>query len=149
MSIFSNSYTTTIELNKPPETVFRTLQEVSKWWGGNDLEGNTANLNDEFIIDHPGAHYSKQRVVELIPDIKIVWEVTDSTLNWLVKNQQEWTHTRMIFELTPAGDNTILQFTHQGLVPQLECYERVSRGWDMVIKDYLFNYVNQGTPHFT
>jgi hypothetical protein len=40
--------------------------DVSKWWGGKDLEGESIKLNDEFIINHPGAHYSKQKLVEVV-----------------------------------------------------------------------------------
>lgn len=143
------SFTVTIELNKSPELVFKGINDISKWWGGRDLTGNNIKLNDEFIINHPGAHYSKQRVVEIIPNKKVVWLVTDSTLNWLKKNQHEWTNTRLIFVLTSDDTKTSLHFTHEGLLPQLECYERVSQGWNTVIKDYLFNYIGKGIPHFT
>ena len=142
-------FTGSIEVTKSPQTVFRSItNDVAKWWGGKDLEGKTVNLNDEFIINHPGAHYSKQKLVEVIPGKKIVWLVTDSTLHWLKKDQHEWANTKMIFEITTKGDKTVLHFTHEGLVPQKESYVRCSEGWNMVIRDWLYTLIMYGIPHF-
>ncbi len=141
----NKSYTTTIEVAQSPQFVFKCItNDVAKWWGGKDLEGNSAKLNDEFIINHPGAHYSKQKLIEVIPDKKIVWLVTESKLNWLQKDMNEWTNTKMIFEVTTKVDKTVLLFTHEGLVPEKECYAKCEQGWNMVIKDWLFNFIATG-----
>jgi len=139
-------FTAIIELEKPSQYVFKTItDDVAKWWGGKDLEGSSAKLNDEFVIHHPGAHYSKQKLVEVIPDKKIVWLITESELSWLEKDKNEWTNTKMIFEISVEGDKTLLRFTHEGLVPEKECYEKCAHmGWDIVIKDWLFNFINTG-----
>ncbi len=137
-------FTVAIELEKSSRGVFKTItNDVAKWWGGNDFEGSSTKLNDEFVIEHPGAHYSKQRLIEVVPDKKVVWLVTESHLNWL-ENKEEWTNTKMIFEITFQGDITVLKFTHEGLVPELECYERCAQGWGMVIKEWLYNFVTNG-----
>src|SRR5689334_15707064 len=78
--------------------------------------------NDEFVICHPGRHYSKQKLIEMVPNKRIVWLVTDSTLNWLEKDQHEWTNTRMIFDIVTKDHKTMLHFTHEGLIPEKECY---------------------------
>src|SRR6266404_953873 len=135
--------TATIEVAKSPQDVFNCIKEVSKWWS-KDFEGNSTKLNDEFVIHHPDRHYSKQKLIEVIPDKKIVWLVTESKLNWIKKDQTEWTNTKMIFEIPTKGDATILHFTHEGLVPEKECFERCSQGWNMVIKEWLFNFINDG-----
>ena len=137
------SFITTVTFEKSPQEIFEHLtRNVVKWWGGKDLKGNTVALNDEFTIHHPGTHFSRQKVVELIPDKKVVWLVTESEFSWLEGNKSEWTNTKMIFELSADGNKTILQFTHEGLVPGLECYERISEGWNIVIKSWLFKFVN-------
>jgi hypothetical protein len=66
----------------------------------------------------------------------------------LKRDQHEWTNTKLIWELTDNGNGTTLRFTHEGLVPEKECYERVTQGWDTVIKEWLFAFINEGTPHF-
>jgi len=145
----NKNFTATIEVSKSPEIIFKSItNDVAKWWGGEDLKGNSTKLHDEFIINHPNAHYSKQELVEVIPNKKIVWLVTESTLDWLKKDKQEWEGTKMIFEIVQNRDKTILHFTHEGLVPWKECYSLCHEGWKTVIKDYLFNYINEGKAHF-
>ena len=143
----NKSYTATIEVAQLPKEVFNAINEVTKWWS-KDFEGNSTKLNDEFIIDHPGQHYSKQKLVEVNPHKKVVWLVTESKLNWVKNNQEEWTNTKMIFEITTQWDKTILHFTHEGLIPEKECYAMCEQGWNRVIKDYLFNFITDGKPHF-
>ena len=78
-------------------------------------------------------------MIEVIPDKRIVWLVTESKLDWLEKDRSEWTGTKMIFEITAKRDVTLLTFVHNGVVPENECYDKCSKGWNMIIKDYLFN----------
>jgi hypothetical protein len=97
----NKSYTATVEA-QPPEVVFNHINDVSKWWS-KDFEGSSIKLNDEFVICHPGWHYSKQKLIEIIPGKKVVWLVTDSELDWLEKDKHEWTNTKMVFELIPTA----------------------------------------------
>jgi hypothetical protein len=88
-------------------------------------------------------HYSKQKLVEVVPGQKIVWLVTDSQLNWL-KNKDEWTNTRVIFGITLEGDKTKLSFTHTGLTPAVECYDGCSNAWQQYVCSSLFRLITTG-----
>ncbi len=136
----NDNYTTTIEVAGSPHDVFNRLTDVSKWWSS-DFEGSSAKLNDEFVIHHPGRHYTKQRLVEVVPDKKLVWLVTECKLYWLEKDKREWKDTKLVFEITAKGDATVLRFTHEGLVPEKECYTRCEQGWNTVIKDRLYHFL--------
>lgn len=142
------SFTTSIEVAKSPHHVFDCIRDVAKWWGGPDLEGRTTRLNDEFTITHGDAHYSKQKLIEVVADQKLVWLITEARLGWLERNKHEWTNTRLVFQIVPRGDTTVVELRHEGLVPELECYERCSEGWRLVIGDYLFRFITEGTPHW-
>jgi len=137
------NYTATIEVEKSPQVVFDCLKEVPKWWS-RDFKGNSTKLNDEFVISHPGRHYSKQKLTDVIPGKRLVWFVTDSELSWIENDKHEWTNTKMIFVITPHGGKTVVNFTHEGLVPEKECYAMCQQGWDMVIKDRLFHFITDG-----
>ena len=139
----NKSFTTIIEVSRYPQDVFSSIQEVSKWWS-KDFEGSSSELNDEFIIHHPERHYSKQKLIEVIPGKKIVWLVTESNLHWLEGDKTEWTNTKMIFDIIAENNKTILHFTHEGLIQEKECYARCAQGWTMVITDWLFNFIMNG-----
>jgi uncharacterized protein YndB with AHSA1/START domain len=145
-----NDFTITIAFKESSQDIFRAITDgLGKWWGGQDLSGHFTRLGDEFVIHHPGAHYSKQKIVELIPDEKVTWLVTESEMSWLKKDKREWTNTKMVFEIVTEGDKTLLKFTHEGLVPEKECYERCTHeGWNIVINDYLYNLITEGKAHF-
>ena len=141
----NKNITATIEVLKPAQEVFNCITDVTNWWS-KDFDGNSKQLNDQFSIHHLGQHYSKQKLTEVIPGKKIVWLVTESELSWLKYDKQEWTNTKMIFEITTAGDKTILHFTHEGLTPEKECYAMCEKGWKMIIEDWLFHFITYGTP---
>ena len=137
------SFSITVEVSTSPQEVFNCIKDVDKWWS-KDYEGSCSQLNDEFVIHHPDRHYSKQKLIELIPNKRMVWLVTESKLNWIKKDQKEWTNTKMFFELSEDAGKSFLRFIHEGLVPEKECYETCSKGWGLVIKDWLFNYITSG-----
>lgn len=139
----NKSYTITIELARPAVSVFNCLLQVPKWWS-KDFEGRCEKLDDEFIIHHSGQHFSRQKLIEVIPGEKLVWAVIASELSWLQGNKQEWTNTNMVFEVAGKGGKTLLHFTHEGLVPAMECYERCKDGWNLVIKQWLYHYIMDG-----
>lgn len=139
------SYTTTINVARPTMDVFNAINQVTKWWS-EDFEGSCAQVNDVFIINHAGLHYSKQKVIEFIPATKIVWLVTESKLDWLKKNKDEWTGTRMIFEIIGDGKEASLAFRHEGLGPDKACYETCKKGWDIVIDRWLRHFILFGQP---
>jgi uncharacterized protein YndB with AHSA1/START domain len=140
----NKSFTATIEVAKSPQEVFNCIKEVPKWWS-KDFDGSSAKPGDEFIIHHPNQHYSKQKLVEVVPNQKMVWIVTESRLDWL-ENKEEWTNTKMVFDITTRGDKTLLRFTHEGLVPGEECYVMCEKGWNIIIKNWLFHFITVGTP---
>jgi len=72
-----------------------------------------------------------------------VWLVTDSSLNF-VENKTEWTGTKIIFEISEKNNKTQIRFTHQGLVPQYECFDSCSNAWGDIIKNGLRRLITEG-----
>jgi Activator of Hsp90 ATPase homolog 1-like protein len=137
-----NDFTISIVVDKSPTEVFNVINNVRGWWQG-EIIGNTEKLNDEFTYQMGAFHLSKQRIVELIPDKKVVWLITESNLNF-VQKKDEWTDTKIAFELAPQGNKTKITFTHIGLVPKFECYGGCSSGWGKLIEQSLFSLITTG-----
>ncbi len=139
---FNTSITVTASAHK----AFNSINQVTKWWTEN-LKGRSEKLNDEFTVQFGEVHLSTQKLIEVVPDKKVVWLVTDSRLNFIV-DKQEWTNTKIIFDLTEQGDKTIIQFTHEGLVPAGECFDACSNAWTGYLQNSLKNLIKtgQGNP---
>jgi hypothetical protein len=135
-------YNASLTVDVTPHEAFKSINSVTKWWTEN-LEGSSRKLNDEFTVRFDDVHLSKQKLVELIPDKKVVWLVTDSKLNF-VKEKQEWTNTKISFEIAEKNGKTQIKFVHYGLVPEVECFEGCTKGWDQYIKGSLFKLLTEG-----
>jgi len=49
------------------------------------------------------------------------------------EDKEEWIGTKIVFDLLPKGGQTELTFTHEGLVPQYECFEICRDAWTSYI----------------
>ncbi|SKB79594.1 SRPBCC family protein [Dyadobacter psychrophilus] len=140
----NHDFTTSIIVDQTPAEVYNAILNVRGWWSGlygESFEGSSEKISDEFsFLAGGGMHYSKQKLVELEKDRKVVWLVTESNLTF-VENTNEWQGTRIIFELFPEGGKTKVVFTHVGLVPEFECYNSCAPAWKGYVQDQRLNLV--------
>jgi hypothetical protein len=132
-------YSVEIQLAKTPDDVFDHLTDLSKWWP-EEFEGESIKLDSEFVLRTGDSHYSKNKVIEFVPERKLVWLVTEGIRKI---DNFEWTGTKMIFELTPQGDHTQLKFTYDGVVFEDES-DRLVQICDMTVKELFYNFIVNG-----
>lgn len=141
-SLEKPNYTANFVVDQTPAQAFAAINNVRGWWTEN-VEGSTDQLGNEFEVRFGDVHYSKQKLVEVIPDEKVVWLVEDSALSFL-QDKSEWTGTKVVFEVTQIGGNTQVHFTHEGLVPVIECYDACSNAWGGYITSSLRSLIATG-----
>lgn len=136
------NFTTTFTVDQTPEEAFAAINNVRGWWS-EGIEGSTDRLGDEFTFQHKDVHQSKQRLIESIPGKKVVWQVVDANLSF-TENTSEWTGTEISFDISKKGDQTDVRFTHLGLVPEFECFNDCSNGWNFYINGSLRSLIASG-----
>jgi hypothetical protein len=137
-----NNFSIQFLVDQTSTEVFDAINNVRGWWS-EALEGQSTHINDEFIYQHGDIHFSKHRLIEVIPNQKIVWLTLDSKLSFANK-QNEWNGTKMVFDISREGAKTKLVITHEGLVPEFECYQSCSKGWTHYLQNSLLPLITTG-----
>lgn len=136
------SFSTSITVDQSPHDVFEAVTNVRGWWS-DTIVGETTAQGDEFEFEVKDVHYSKQRLVEVIPDRRVVWLVTEANMTF-IEDHDEWKGTKVIFNIVPEGDKTKLVFTHEGLVPAIACYKACMPAWTQYIEHSLKQLIETG-----
>ena len=136
------SFTTTFTVEKSPEEVFDAINNVRGWWSEN-IEGRTDKLGGEWTYRYVDVHNCKMKITESIPGKKVVWLVLDNYFNF-TKDKTEWKGTRVIFEIAKKGGKTEVHFTHEGLVPEYECFDVCSDAWSSYVNGSLRSLISTG-----
>ncbi len=135
-------FTTGIQVSQAPARVFEAINNVRGWWSEN-IAGCTDRPGCEFLYHYQDIHRSKIKVVEAVPDKKVVWVVEDNYFKF-TRDKSEWKGTKVIFEIMEKDGRTAMRFTHEGLVPQYECYEVCQDAWSHYIQDSLRGLIETG-----
>ena len=121
---------------------YDAISRVTEWWG-QDLEGNSKQAGDKFTIRF-GDTFVDFEVTDAQPGARSVWAVTNCFLPWL-EDKHEWTGTEVHWDLSEANGETTILMTHQGLTPEVECFENCRKGWEYYAAQSLYNLIVEGT----
>jgi hypothetical protein len=138
----TQNFSTTLLVDQSPQEVFNAITNVRGWWS-EEIEGNAEKPDDEFDYHYLNIHRCKIKLLEVVPDKKMVWLVLDNYFNFTSDNT-EWKGTKVIFDISKQGNKTRLEFTHLGLVPEYECYNACSSGWTQYVQQSLRGLITTG-----
>ena len=141
-----NNFNCSISANISSSEIINKISNVPGWWGIT-FSGSAEKQNDTFNVKMSGDSFFNFTVTELIPGKRVVWLVTDCNMPWYT-DKKEWAGTRLIFDIRENKDETELTFTHEGLTPEVECYNDCVPGWTHWIKTSLFSYITTGEGVF-
>lgn len=138
----NQDYTTTIIVDTTTEKVFKAIKNFRAWWS-EDIEGETDKLNEVFFYHYKDVHLCKIKLIEMKSNEKLVYQIIDNQFSF-TKDKKEWINTKLIFEISEQNNKTKIKFTHQGLVPEYECYEICEDAWSNYIKKSLLDLITTG-----
>lgn len=141
------NYSTQIIVSQSAKQVFEAINDVRKWWS-EEIEGPTNVEGEEWRYHYKDIHLCTMKVLELVPNKKVVWLVTNNYFSF-IPDQSEWVGNHIIFEIEEKDNMTTLTFTQEGLIPDYECDNVCKDGWDNYIQKSLYNLITtgQGTPN--
>lgn len=141
-SMTNKDFTTTIIVDKDASSAFNSIKNFRAWWS-EEIEGNTDKLGETFFYHYKDVHLCKIKLIEMIDNKKLVYQVMDNEFNF-TNDKTEWINTKLIFELSPEENKTKIAFTHEGLVPEYECYEVCNDAWTSYIQGSLKEFIETG-----
>jgi hypothetical protein len=138
--IAESDYKTCIMVDGTCEAALAAIANVSGWWAKN-LTGSASKAGDTFTV----------RFGETFVDFKIahptnhevIWKVTNCYLHWQ-EDKTEWNGTQVIWQVNDTPEGTLIEMTHIGLNPKVECYKNCKAGWTEHINDSLLRLINTG-----
>lgn len=136
------SFSASIVVDKDPSTAFNSIKNFRAWWS-EEIEGVTDELDESFFYHYKDIHLCKLRLIEVIPDNKLVYEVLDNQFSF-VEDKTEWVGTKLVFNIATEAENTRVEFIHEGLVEEYECYAICNESWNSYIKNSLYKLITTG-----
>lgn len=138
----TKDFNTSIIVEQMANAAFKAIQNFRAWWS-EDIEGDTEQLNETFFYHYKDVHLCKLKLIEIVPNKKLVYQVIDNAFNF-TKDKTEWINTKLIFDISNDGQLTKIKFTHEGLVPEYECFNVCNDAWTSYIQGSLKSLITTG-----
>lgn len=136
------NFTTSFTVERTPAEVYAAVTNVRGWWS-EDIRGRTEKVGVIFNYRFRDMHRCTVKIKTSIPGEKVAWSIVDNYFSF-TEDKSEWKGTEVIFDIRPADGRTELKVTHVGLVPDYECYEVCSAGWNTYVNGSLRDLIVTG-----
>jgi hypothetical protein len=136
------NYTSKLLVTQSAAVAFKAITNFKAWWS-EEIQGETDQLGGEFFYHYKEVHLCKLKLIELVLDKKLVYLVLDNQFSF-IEDKTEWVNTRLIFDITEEEGKTSITFTHEGLVPECECYQVCNDAWTSYIQGSLQQLITTG-----
>jgi len=141
----NTNYTREIIVSSTPYSAYKALTTgFDKWWTTGC--GPVSKTGDEITFKF-GSSYWVMQANNLVPGELVELECTEAHhlhdgLPSSILN--EWKGSILKWEIQKQGNKTKIVFSHDGLLPSLECYEVCAQGWDYYFVNSLKQYLDTG-----
>jgi uncharacterized protein YndB with AHSA1/START domain len=110
-----------ISIALPPERVYPLVasgQGFSQWWASDVTEDRSTGIVTLGFFNRATVYGLKP--LRISPPAEA---------EWLCESGQEWSGTRLLFQLTPAKDSTLLRFTHSDWRAETDYFVSCTTVW--------------------
>lgn len=77
----NENYKTIITVSEDAVTSFNAIQNFRAWWS-EEIEGPTDKIGESFIYHYKNVHWCKLKLIEEVPNQKLVYLVVDNKFNF-------------------------------------------------------------------
>ncbi len=137
-------YKKIVEIDVPASAIYAAITSgIVKWW--TTCSSDASEVGTVFTTRF-GETYNHIKVAKLIPNKRVEWDILEHYhANDALNRNDEWTGTRILWNLTDMEANrTRLDFTHDGLIESMQCWEICEAGWDFFLLESLKPYLEEG-----
>ena len=144
------NYETSIRIDTKKENAFKAVaSDLEKWWG--KVDNQVSKEGDNFTISF-GKTKWKFVITEFSPYNQISWKCIEAehVVKGLKNIKEEWLNTELVWTFKENGSEVEVSLVHNGLTPELNCYNICESGWSYFISTSLKNYLDtgKGNPRF-
>ncbi len=141
-------YSKQLQVNVSPNSVFEAITaEIDKWW---TIHSNIANkLSSKLCVRFGETTVKEILVTEIDKNKKLTWKVTKAFIDIEeLTKKDEWVGTEIKWEIISTQQGSRINFIHEGLTPEFQCYNACEGGWNYFLES-LKNYLEKGkgNPH--
>jgi hypothetical protein len=141
-----DNYKRTIQSSATMQEAYGALTTgIALWWTSE--AGKFEKIGDVAKFGFSGKNgYWTFKAIALEPD-RIEWQCVEALHIHEGKPKEietEWLGTRTIWSIAESDGGTEIQLEHQGLTPDLLCYDICEAGWDMFFVNSLKAFLDTG-----
>ena len=148
----SDNYTRTIKTQADPNKAYWALTEgMHKWWTRPDAPMISLGDRSKFSFP-PGKSYWTFEATRLVPGRAVEMRCVEALHIHEGQPREietEWLDTCVCWAIEHDAGVTEISVVHEGLVPELLCFDVCKAGWDFFFVDSLQAYLDTGVgkPH--
>lgn len=147
----TTNYDEIIQVTATEDACFQAVAtQMNEWWT-QTTEGSLVKVGDKVTARFPPSfgHWTFEAKVFDRPN-RIEMVCIDA--HHKVEGQpeeidQEWLGTKIIWDISAAGDKTEIRMTHDGLTPTLNCWDICLDGWNHFFKSSLKAFLDGEKPN--
>ncbi len=117
-----------ISIDAPRERVFPLIASGSgfaRWWTADVTEDYPTGIIEVAFFNHATVYR-----------LKPIRSSTSWTTEWMCQTGQEWTGTRLLFELTETSGTTQLRVRHSGWKAETDYFVSCTKVWEEMMLQF-------------